>query len=301
MPPFPVTDQPFTGIPAMPNLKPIVRCLVILAPLLLGGCTSLLTNSIVAPTVDNLQRQTDLELVCQGAPAYLLMIDSMIAQQPTNRDLLKIGAQSYTGYATALTECGTDKKRLGAITAKGRLYGRQLLAKSLPLTADATDQQMTAGLADLGKGQVPALFWGSMAWLTWIQQQGGSAEALTDLVVLEKTMARLLELDEGYQAGSIHLFLGAYLAARPAMLGGDPPAGKEHFDRALAIAERRFLLIQVTYAETYARQVFDRRLHDALLQEVLQFDIGSAPEFALSNQIAKRKAERLLAEDFFAE
>ena len=285
----------------MPYCKTFLRCLFVLLPLLLAGCTSLVTSSIIAPTVDNLQKQTDLYLVCEGAPSYLLMIDSMIAQQPANAELLKIGAQSYAGYAAALTECGGAAKRLAAITAKGRLYGRDLLAKSLPLAAETTDEQLAAALAGLRKNQVPEVFWGALAWLTWVQQQGGSPAAMADLILLEKTMARLLVLDEGYQAGSTHLFFGSYLTTRPAMLGGDPLAGKDHFERALALADRRFLLTQVAYAETYARQVFDRKLHDALLQEVQRFDLASAPEFALSNQIAKHKAARLLADDFFAE
>jgi hypothetical protein len=287
------------GIP--PRLRQFLHPSLFLLLFLTAGCTSLLTSTVITPTIDNLQKQTDLDLVCEGAPAYLLMIDSMIAQNPGNSDLLQAGAQSYSAYAAALTECGAAATRMAAIAGKARLYGTTLLARSLPINPDATEKELTAKLALLHTGQVPELFWGSLAWLTWIQQQQGAAAAMADLVTLEKIMARLLELDEGYQAGSIHLFFGGYYATRPAMLGGDPEKSKKHFDAALALSQRRFLMIQATYAETYARQVFDRKLHDSLLKEVLAFDLASAPEYALSNQIAKKKAQRLLAEDFFAE
>ena len=114
-------------------------------------------------------------------------------------------------------------------------------------------------------------------------------------------MARLLELDESYQGGSIHLFFGAYYAAKPEMFGGNMQKSADHFDRALAISGRKFLLTHVTYAEKLARMTMNRDLHDSLLGEVLAFPLASAPEFGLSNRIAKNRAEKLLAENYFAE
>jgi len=267
----------------------------------LTSCTRVITGTIVQPTVDNLQRQTDLDLVCEGAPAYLLTIDSMIASAPQDRALLRIGAQSYGSYSAALRECGAGSNRIGAITDKARLYGTTLIAGILPgIAADRRDD-LDLELATLSRADVPPLFWGATAWLSWIQQQQGSPEAMADLVVVEKIMTRLLALDESYQAGSIHLFFAALQATRPAMLGGDPEASRRHFDRALELSRHRFLLVHTTYAETLARMTLDKDLHDRLLAEVIDFDIAAAPEFALANQIAKRKAARLLAEEFFAE
>jgi hypothetical protein len=85
------------------------------------------------------------------------------------------------------------------------------------------------------------------------------------------------------------------------MLGGNPESSRRHFERALEISHRQFLLIQTTYAETFARNTLDRNLHNRLLHEVIDFPLASAPAFALANQIAKKKAARLLADDYFAE
>ena len=73
------------------------------------------------------------------------------------------------------------------------------------------------------------------------------------------------------------------------------------FEKALAISHHSFLLIQTTYAETYARLTMDKELHDRLLKEVIDFPLSKAPDQALSNQIAKRRAKRLLADGFFTE
>ncbi len=268
---------------------------------LLSSCTSLLTNTIIYPAVGNLQKQTDLDLVCEGAPSYLLMIDSMIASDPDNRDLLEIGAQSYSAYTAALAECGTREKRIGTIADKAHLYGRGLLATILPVKDERKAEQVDERLSQLRRRHVPTLFWGGMAWLTWVRQQQGTPAAMADMVVIEKVMARVLQLEPAFQAGSVHLFFGGYYAAKPAMLGGDPARSRDHFEQALVFSKRQFLLVQTTYAQTLARQTLDRELHDRLLREVMEFTLSDAPEYALSNQIAKRQAERLLKEDYFAD
>lgn len=272
--------------------------LMLFTALCLTSCSRLITGTLVEPTVDNLQRQTDLDLVCEGAPAYLLMIDSMIASSPEDKTLLRVGAQSYSAYTSALAECGAERRRILAIADKAKLYSTSLIGEILPSISSG---QQEVALAKIRKTDVPSLFWGAMAWLTWIQQQQGTPQAMADLAIVEKIMTRLLELDETFQSGALHLFFGGLQATKPAMLGGNPESSRRHFERALEISHRQFLLIQTTYAETFARNTLDRNLHNRLLHEVIDFPLASAPAFALANQIAKKKAARLLADDYFAE
>ena len=266
----------------------------------LTSCSSYITSSFVQPAVGNLRQQTDLELVCEGAPAYLLMIDSMIASSPDNRQLLRAGTQSYTGYAAALSECGKSDERIAVISDKSHLYGTRLLSQFLPMEKEY-GEEFDSKLAKLDKDDLPFVFWGTFGWVSWVQTQEGAPAAMADLVIIEKIMSRLLELDETFEAGSIHLFFGGYHAAKPALLGGRPDLSRSHFDKALVISNRNFLLIQTTYAATLARQTMDKELHDRLLDEVIRFPIDSAPEFALSNRIAVKRAYRLLKDDYFAE
>lgn len=252
------------------------------------------------PALGNLQQQTNIELVCAGTPAYLLMLDSMLVSSPHNRDLLLLGVQSHSAYATALEEClGADDPQIAPIADKAKIYGLRLLSHYLPLAPETKDVLLSEALAELDRSDVAEVFWGTFGWLTWIKGQQGSPEAIADLVEIEKIMTRLLTLDESYQAGAIHLFFGTYYAARPALLGGRPDLSKFHFEKALQLANHRFLLTQTTYAETLGRASLDQELHDQLLREVLAFPIAEAPEYGLSNQIAVHRARRLLDENYF--
>lgn len=267
----------------------------------LSSCSNLLTTAI-RPAVGNLQHQTDIDLVCEGAPAYLLMIDSMLVSSPKNHDLLLAGAQSFTAYATALEECGAgEDRRISPIADKAKLYGLTLLNRHLPSIDKQDYDAIDHELSKLGRSDVPDVFWGTVGWLTWVKDQQGSPAAIADIVFIERIMARLLEIDESYQGGSIHLFFGGYYAAKPAMFGGRPDLSKIHFEKALLLSEHRFLLTQTTYAETLARTTLDQELHDRLLREVLAFPLDSAPEFGLSNQIAINRAKRMLKEDYFGD
>lgn len=288
-------------MPSWKNRRLFILIAIVAGALSLSSCTRLLTGTIVQPTVDNLQKQTDLDLVCEGAPAYLLMIDSMIASSPQDKALLRIGAQSYGSYVAALNECGADPQRIRTIADKARLHGMALVAAILPGISPDRREELDKGLAGLARSDVPAAFWGTMAWLTWIQLQQGSPEAMADLVLVERIMTRLLELDETFQAGSIHLFFGGLQATKPALLGGNPEISRRHFEKALDLSHREFLLVHTSYAETLARLTFDRELHDRLLNEVLSFDLAKAPEYALANRIARKKAARLLADGYFDE
>lgn len=267
----------------------------------LAGCTSMVTKVLITPSIESMQQQDDLDLVCQGAPAYLLMVDSMIARSPENTQLLTIGAQSYVAYVTALQECGTSSARLATLNDKAMRYGKAVVGRFISPLEQQSAETFDARLARLTAGDVPQLYWGSLAWLSWIIQQKGAAAAMSDMVVVEKIFTRILQLDDHYQNSGAHLFFGAYNSARPVMIGGNPELGRKHFEEALQNTSRKFLMIQTTFAETYARQTLDKDLHDTLLKEVLDFPLASAPECALSNQIAKRKARRLLDENYFAE
>lgn len=275
-------------------------CLIVFC-LPLGGCTSLLTSTVIKPTVSNLQRQQDVELVCEGAAAYLLMIDSLIESNPTNRELLLLGTQSYSGTLSALESCGATPERLHAFGDKARHYGRQLLFTLLPPDLEQmAETDFDQALKALSPDAASYLFWGAYGWLAWIGQQQGSPAAMADLVLVEKLMARILELDETVENGGAHLFFGILHGAKPALVGGDPKRSRKHFERALEFSNRSMLLVQTAYAQTYARMTFDRELHDRLLQEVLAFSVNDAPENTLVNQIAKRRARLLLADEFFA-
>lgn len=287
------------------QLGRVTALLVVTATLC--SCSGTLTNRFLGPITENLQQQTDIDLVCEGAPSYLLLLDSMLVSSPDSKSLLLAATKAYSGFSTALQECGATDIRIDAATAKSHRYGLRLLAQHLPLeengnySQDAGEIGFDENLSKLKESDVEDIFWGTFGWLSWVQSQKGSPASIADMAVIEKIMTRLLVLDETYQGGSIHLFFGTYHALKPAMFGGRPDLSKEHFERALLLSNRQSLITQTNYAQTYARSTFDQQLHDSLLNEVLAFDTQEAPEFALTNQIAKKRAKKLLEENYFGD
>ncbi len=282
-----------------PSRYYLTNILLLLLTLLLSSCTSTITSTLIGPALENMQQQNDIELVCEGTPAYLLMIDSFIASDPKDPKLLILGAKAYSGYIGAMRECGLDKDRIVAMADKAHLYGTRLLDTIVPVSPNSSLDEFDTKLQQLSKSDTPRLFWGAFAWVSWIEQQGGAPAALADIGKIEKILLRIIELDETYQSGATHFLLGAYYGSKPQMFGGKPKVSKFHFDRALQISERKMLIVLTTYAQTLARLTMNKKLHDSLLEEVINFIPESSPGNMLANQIAQKRAKRLLQDNFF--
>jgi hypothetical protein len=275
--------------------------LVVLLTLLLSSCTGSIVSILVTPAFENMQQQSDIALVCEGTPAYLLIVDSMIAADPDNSNMLILGAKAYSGYIGAMQECNREPDRIAAMAEKAYSYGIPLLAASLPIAPSDTMEELTGKLAKIKRGDVPKIFWGTFAWITWIEQQQGAPSAMADLGKLEAILLRIVALEPTFEQGAAHFLLGAYYGSRPKMFGGQPELSRYHFDQALLISQRKMLIYQTTCAQTLARLTMDKKLHDSLLNEVVDFDNGSHRENMLANQIARKRAARLLQENFFAD
>jgi hypothetical protein len=270
----------------------------------LGGCSParLVMSPLLHPMTLSLESQTDLELLRDGAPAVLLMLDALITADPANKQFLMAGARAYASYAVIVFEHG-EEVRAARLSGKAKEYGVALL-NTFPELKDTYPESLIdfrRGLAAFRKKDVAYLYWGGQALATWIAYQNGSPAAMIDLPKVEEIMSRVVELDETFYYGSAHIFLGSYFGARPKMFGGSPEKSKLHFERALEIGKRRFLLAQVLYAETYARILFDRDLFENLLREVVDYPLDGAPELSSGNQLAKMMARKRLAriDEFF--
>lgn len=266
-----------------------------------SGCASLVVNPLLDPLTLSLQKQTDLQLLEDGAPSLLLLLDGLIASDPGNVPLLMTATKAYGAYATILYEEGNPERAVN-MSVKARDYGISLIRR-LPNLDNIAGQALAETkkeLAKIGPDRIGYLFWGAYGWATWIQYQEGGAAAMADLPIVELIMLRVVELDESYYYGGAHIFLGSYYGSRPQIYGGRPDASRRHFERALQINHRQFLLTQVAYAQTYARMMFDRELYLSLLTEVLTYPLQDS-DAASSNKLAKVMAEKLIAQvdDFF--
>jgi hypothetical protein len=90
------------------------------------------------------------------------------------------------------------------------------------------------------------------------------------------------------------MYLGILDTLLPEALGGEPEAGRQWFEKGIALSGGKDLSIKVEYARGYARQLYDRELHDALLNEVLAAPVEQ-PNLTLFNILAREQAVALLA------
>lgn len=274
--------------------KKILLFLLPLLFLLLSGCTTMIISRFNRPMQATLERQGDLDLLYQGMPALLLFNESMLTDCPHSPTLLLNEVRAEDSYAELLEVYG-QQKRARQHAKKARAFACRLMDQSLGLSDACTaDTQVFAkAVAAAGRDKTATLFWSAAAMATDIKLEQGAPAAMALLPRAETIMTRLAATAPTYYHGGPHIFLGAFYGMFPPMLGGNPAKSRAHFEEALKINHRRFLLTQVLFAETYARQTLNRKLFEDLLQEVLHADVKD-PDLRSANALAKKKAALLL-------
>ena len=279
--------------------RPVLISLLCGLTLLLdSGCASLSTSRLAANLSNSMLNQTDPEIVRQGAPAYLLLLDSLIAEDPDDRDLLYAGARLYGAYAGGLVK---DQSRTRQLTEKALSYATRAFCQEQSAVCEKADQPFEQFSTTLEQAEIDELegvyLYGS-SWAGWIQAHSDDWNAVADLAKVEALLLRVVKQDPGYEKGRAQLYLGVIRSQIPPALGGKPELGKQHFESAISYSNNRDLMVKLEYARHYARLVFDKTLHDRLLNEVLQADPVS-DGYTLSNVIAQQQARSLLEDDYF--
>jgi len=277
----------------------LLRDLLVLIVLLsLPSCSRLVSmaaNDLTENLAQAIADSDDPATVEAGGPAYLLMLDGMIRSDPENPALLEKAAALYSTYAAAFV---ADPLRTRKLADKAMDYAERGLCARRQADCDLrqTDfAQFEARLQALTVSEVPRFFTLGAAWAGWIQAHQDDLNAVAELPRVEAIMTRIVALDEGYMQGSAHLYLGTFAILVPPALGGRPEIAEEHFERAIALSGGTNLMAKVVYAERYARMLYDRPLHDRLLEEVLAAD-PDIPGLVLQNTLAQQRARRLLAD-----
>lgn len=277
-----------------------------LAGLLLGtalasGCsTSRIAVGSITPvlrnTVKEALRSDDLQLVGDGLPASLLLLDGMAATSPGNRELVTLDSMLYFAYAFAYVEDEAPERATGlyrrGLEHGWRAFGKPDLERAI---REGTFDEANAAVAKLRRKDAEPLLWVCANWGMWVQLNLQQPRAAADLARLLPLAERVAALNDSLYWGMPRILLGALHAGRPVTLGGNPARSAAEFDRAFAISGRNMLLAQVFFAKFYSVQSFDAKAFEASLREVLDAPPGGLPDAELLNRIARRKAEALLA------
>lgn len=264
---------------------------------LINGCTtviSLATSKMSKNLSTAILNSSDPQTVADGAPAYLLFLSSFVHSDTDDEDLLQSAANLYSAYAGVFVK---DKKRAAKMTTLALDYAlRSVCANNSDYCnlRKSPFDTFKRSLNDIEKDDV--LYWYTLgsAWAGWVQTHSQDWNAVAELARIKAIFARLLEIKPDYKQGGVHLYMAVLSTLLPPALGGKPETGKKHFEQALALSNNKNLMAKVLYAEKYARLIFNKALHDKLLNEVLQAD-PVAQDLTLMNSLAQQKAKELLA------
>ncbi|MDX1443957.1 MAG: TRAP transporter TatT component family protein [Gammaproteobacteria bacterium] len=267
-----------------------------------SGCAGLV-SSVTEDLSRAILAHDDPATVESGAPAYLLMVDGFIQGDPDDEDILRSGASLYAAYAGIFVEEETRSRKLAQRSFD---YARRSACEYDDLLCNPKQQDFQSwkkALAEFDdEDDLPYLNTLAQSWLVWIRANSSDWAAIGDLPRVEAILDTVLSVDDTFDNGGPHVYLGILKTLRPPALGGQPEKGREHFERALDISGGNNLGAKVAMAEHYARITYDRELHDRLLEEVVAADPDAgAGNFTLMNVMAQRRAKDLLvsADDYF--
>lgn len=281
---------------------------VLAAGLLLAGTgcstvTSRLTSRYTGGMLQALYAQPDPELVRQGAPAFMLAMDGLLASSPNDPQLLQAATRAYTAYCQAFLSRDEDRPRAALLYGRAHEYGQRLLCqyKTFARTKAAPQEDYEQALLAFEKRDVPALYAAGSAWLGWILANSDSMQAVAELPKALALMQRVLALDPACENGAGQLLFGIYYAAQPAGAGQDLPRSRAHFEEAIRLGGPGSLLPQVAYCEFYGKATLDETLFRDGLTRLLGQNPEERPELRLLNAVARERARQLLAhaEDYF--
>jgi hypothetical protein len=271
--------------------------------LALSGCASMM-SSAASGLADNLSsavlNQNDPETVRDGAPAYLLLLDSFLEGSPDDPALNAAAANLYASYGAVFAD---DPERAKRLTEKARNYSSRALCVSYKPSCDWPGMQyedFVATLDGLRTKHADLVYTQGFASLAYIRAHSDDYVALAELPNMQALLSRYLQISDGESDATVYVYLGILATLRPPALGGEMEKGKEYFERAIELTDGRDLSAKVEYARGYARTLYERELHDQLLNEVMAAD-PEVPGFTLTNVLAQRDAVELLAtaDDYF--
>ena len=281
----------------------LITLLLICALSMLTGCSSIIssaTSKLAGNLSSTILNSDDPQTVADGAPAYLLLVSSFLKDGGDNEALLRSAATLHSAYAGVFIK---EKARASKMTSKAFDYALKAVCisnenhckmRKMPFN------ELEQALLELTKDDLANWYTLGTSWSSWIQANSQDWNAIADLARVKIIFARLLQLEPTYKQGGVHLYLGVLSTLLPPALGGKPEIGKKHFEQAISLSKNKNLMAKVLYAEKYAKLIFNKTLHDKLLNEVIKGD-PVAPDLTLMNTLAQDKAKQLLAQsdDYF--
>jgi predicted anti-sigma-YlaC factor YlaD len=286
-------------------------CLCLLA-LTLSGCSikKMAINKLgdaLSEGTSSFASDDDPELIAGATPFALKTIESLIEQSPKHRGLLTAAASGFTQYAYAFVQMEADyieaqdldrataqRNRAKKLYLRARDYGLRSFEVEFPGFRERFKTDPDGALARTTKKHVPQLYYTAAAWGAAFAIDKADSSLSVDQVFIEKLMQRAIALDESWELGSLHDFFITWEGGRSSV-GGSLDKARQHFDRALALANGQRVSPYVTWAEVISVGAQNKKEFQELLNKALEIDVNKAPAQRLANIIGQRRAKWLLS------
>jgi predicted anti-sigma-YlaC factor YlaD len=289
-----------------------MKRLVLLCAILVSGCSvkryaiNQLGNAL-AGTGTTFSSDDDPELIRAAVPFSLKLVESLLAENPRHEGLLLAAARGFTEYAYAFVQEDADeledtdkvastamRARAAKLYLRGRNYGLRGLEVKHSGFGDRLKANPKEAVKELKKSEAPLMYWTAISW-------GAALSASHDFMMIpeiprfEALMDRVLELDEGYDEGTVHTFMITYEMSRLNAKGDRAARAKEHFDRAVEIGGGHQAGPLVAYAENVLVAQKNKTEFQNMLRQALRMDINKSPENRQLNLAVQRRARWLLS------
>lgn len=269
----------------------------------LSGCAIVVSSAASGLTdsiSDSVLNQDDPETAKAALPTFMVLIDGMIRDNPEDPALLASGATLYASYGAIFAG---EEERASRLTRRARQYAFDAMCESYEPACDwhgATYDEFVATLDGLGPKHAEYLYTYGFASLAFLRAHASDWNSLAELPQMEALFNRYMDISGDEVNSAVYTYMGILLTLRPPALGGEPERAREYFEKAIEATGGKDLGVKVEFARGYAKLLYERELHDRLLNEVMAAD-PYQDGYTLSNVLAKEQAAALLAEadDYF--
>jgi len=291
-------------------MKPIVAIVLLLVS---TGCAfrRLAVNQVgnaLASGGSTFTSDDDPDLVADAIPFGLKMYESLLAESPRHCGLLLAAAQGFTEYSYAFVDSRVDETkeenlgRANALRDRARKlylrayqYGMRGLEVRHAGFAAALDSDAAAALQRTGKRDVALLYWTAAARGLAISLSKNSPEMIAELPLVETIVARVAQLDEGFENGAVPEFLITFEAARNDIQAEEQQKlMRRHFDRAMELSKGKRAGAYVSFAENACLPAQNAVEFKSMLEKALAVDPDADPNHRLATLVALRRARWLL-------
>ena len=248
----------------------------------------------------------DLELVGDALPFGLKLIESLLAESPDHSGMLLASCRGFVSYSYIYVQQEAEqaadfdlarsrrlRERARRLYERARRHGLHGLSVAYRGILDSLESDPAEALSVVKEDDVPLLYWNAAALGLAISVARNDAAMLARIPEVEAMLTRAIQLDEAWDAGTLHEFEVVLAGAKPG--APDYDRIREHYERAAVLSEGNRASLFVAYAEAVAVPRQDREEFRAMLEKALAVDADEHEEIRLLNLVAQRRARWLMS------